>query len=185
MFTHEAVRDWEAAAPLLAEGLRKRRAGKAGRSWHVDETYSRSRALVLSLPGDRPRRQPGRRYLSETRDMAAAKAFLRPPVGHPGEPEQVTTDGHTSYPRPSPRSSARTLTTAPASTKTTDRTGSPGHKRTLLPMRGFKNFVRLIASAGPSMRSATSCARPATSTRTFRWHTAEPSMSGVSPRCAT
>ena len=40
VFTHEAVRDWEAKlAPLLAEGLRKRRAGKAGRCWHVDETY--------------------------------------------------------------------------------------------------------------------------------------------------
>ena len=39
VFTHEAVRDWEARlAPLLAEGLRKRRAGKAGRCWHVDET---------------------------------------------------------------------------------------------------------------------------------------------------
>ena len=39
VFTHEAVRDWEAKlAPLLAEGLRKRRAGKAGRCWHVDET---------------------------------------------------------------------------------------------------------------------------------------------------
>ncbi len=40
VFTHEAVRDWEAKlAPLLAEGLRKRRAGKVGRCWHVDETY--------------------------------------------------------------------------------------------------------------------------------------------------
>jgi putative transposase len=39
VFTHEAVRDWEAKlAPLLAEGLRKRRAGKVGRCWHVDET---------------------------------------------------------------------------------------------------------------------------------------------------
>src|SRR4051794_14036391 len=38
--THEAVRDWEAKlAPRLAEGLRKRQAGKAGRCWHVDETY--------------------------------------------------------------------------------------------------------------------------------------------------
>src|SRR3954469_7474496 len=38
VFTHEAVRDWEAKlAPLLA--VRKRRAGKAGRCWHVDETY--------------------------------------------------------------------------------------------------------------------------------------------------
>jgi transposase-like protein len=40
VFTHEAVRDWEAKlAPLLTEGLRKRRAGKVGRCWHVDETY--------------------------------------------------------------------------------------------------------------------------------------------------
>ena len=39
VFTHEAVRDWEAKlAPTLAEGLRKRRTGKAGRCWHVDET---------------------------------------------------------------------------------------------------------------------------------------------------
>src|SRR5215210_6926839 len=39
-FTHEAVRDWEARfAPLITEQLRTRRKGKAGRSWHVDETY--------------------------------------------------------------------------------------------------------------------------------------------------
>jgi putative transposase len=39
VFTHEAVRDWEVKlAPLLTEGLRQRRAGKAGRRWHVDET---------------------------------------------------------------------------------------------------------------------------------------------------
>src|SRR5215208_5489451 len=39
-FTHEAVRDWEERfAPLIAEQLRSRRRGKAGRSWHVDETY--------------------------------------------------------------------------------------------------------------------------------------------------
>jgi putative transposase len=39
-------------------------------------------------------------YLSETRDMAAAKAFLRSARSVTQvEPEQVTTDGHTSYPR--------------------------------------------------------------------------------------
>jgi hypothetical protein len=38
VFIHEAVRDWEAKlAPLLSEDLRKRRIGKAGRCWHVDE----------------------------------------------------------------------------------------------------------------------------------------------------
>src|SRR4051812_37577373 len=39
-------------------------------------------------------------YLSETRDMAAAKAFLRSAKSVTQvEPEQVTTDGHTSYPK--------------------------------------------------------------------------------------
>ena len=38
-------------------------------------------------------------YLSETRDMAAAKAFLRSAKSVTQvEPEQGTTDGHTSYP---------------------------------------------------------------------------------------
>ena len=39
-FTHEAVRDWEARfAPLIADQLRAKRRGQAGRSWYVDETY--------------------------------------------------------------------------------------------------------------------------------------------------
>ncbi len=39
-FTLETVRDWEARfAPLLADKLRAKRTGQAGRSWHVDETY--------------------------------------------------------------------------------------------------------------------------------------------------
>ena len=41
VFSHEAVRDWEARlAPLLTEGLRQRRAGKAGRCWPI--RFSRS-----------------------------------------------------------------------------------------------------------------------------------------------
>ena len=40
VFSHEAVREWEAKlTPALAEELRRRRRGKAGRSWYVDETY--------------------------------------------------------------------------------------------------------------------------------------------------
>ena len=40
MFSYEAVRDWEAKlTPALAETLRRRRRGKVGRSWYVDETY--------------------------------------------------------------------------------------------------------------------------------------------------
>ena len=44
VFSHEAVRDWEAKlAPLLADELRRRRHGKGGagrRHWHVDYTVS-------------------------------------------------------------------------------------------------------------------------------------------------
>jgi putative transposase len=42
VFSYEAVRDWEAKlTPVLAEALRRRRRrrGKNGRSWYVDETY--------------------------------------------------------------------------------------------------------------------------------------------------
>ena len=45
VFSYEAVREWEAKlTPALAEELRRRRRGKVGRSWYVDETYSKSRA---------------------------------------------------------------------------------------------------------------------------------------------
>src|ERR1700709_1515403 len=40
VFSHETVRDWEAKlAPALADKLRRRRRGKVGKSWYVDETY--------------------------------------------------------------------------------------------------------------------------------------------------
>jgi putative transposase len=40
VFSHEAVRDWGAKlTPALVENLRRRRRGKIGRSWYVDETY--------------------------------------------------------------------------------------------------------------------------------------------------
>src|SRR5689334_25441581 len=39
-FTHEAVREWEERfAPLLADRIRRKRKGKVGRRWYVDETY--------------------------------------------------------------------------------------------------------------------------------------------------
>jgi transposase-like protein len=39
VFTHEAVRAWESRlTPHLTEALRKRRYGKVGNSWYVDET---------------------------------------------------------------------------------------------------------------------------------------------------
>jgi putative transposase len=87
--------------PALAEELRRRRRGRVGRSWHVDETYLKvagrwcyvyraldsSGALVDVL-------------FSEHRDMKAAEAFLRSAQAVTGvTPDRVTTDGHDSYPR--------------------------------------------------------------------------------------
>src|SRR3712207_8507065 len=47
VFSHEAVREWEAKlAPALADELRQRRRGRGGagsRHWHVDETYLKVR----------------------------------------------------------------------------------------------------------------------------------------------
>ncbi len=102
VFSHEAVREWEAKlTPALAEELRRRRKGRVGRSWYVDETYlkvdgrwcyvyraiDRSGALVDVL-------------FSETRDMKAARAFFRSAKTVTGiTPDRVTTDGHDSYPR--------------------------------------------------------------------------------------
>src|ERR687890_680833 len=101
-FCHETVREWEAKlTPTLAEDLRRRRRGKAGRSWYVDETclkvqgrwcylyraIDRSGALVDVL-------------FSEQRDMAAAKAFFRSAKAVTAvTPDRVTTDGHDGYPR--------------------------------------------------------------------------------------
>ena len=102
VFSYEAVREWEAKlTPALAEGLRRRRRDKVGRSWYVDETYlkvgghwcylyraiDRSGALVDVL-------------FSEHRDMKAARAFFRSAKAVTGIiPDRVTTDGHDSYPR--------------------------------------------------------------------------------------
>src|SRR3954453_23159723 len=44
-FSYETVRDWEERfAPLLAEHLRRKRSGKAGRRWYIDETYVKVKA---------------------------------------------------------------------------------------------------------------------------------------------
>ena len=44
IFSYEAVRDWEAKlTPALAENLRRRRKGRVGPSWYIDETHLRVR----------------------------------------------------------------------------------------------------------------------------------------------
>ncbi len=102
VFTHEAVRDWEARfAPLLAARLRAKRRGQIGRSWYVDETYVKVHGAwcYLYRAIDRDGNLVDAR-LSETRDLAAAQRFFRQAVATVGHlPERVTTDGHDAYPR--------------------------------------------------------------------------------------
>src|ERR1700760_16267 len=102
VFSHEAVRDWEAKlTPVLVETLRRRRRGKVGRSWYVDETYLKvqGRWVYLYRAIDRAGVLVDV-MLSETRDMKAAKAFFRSAKAVTGiTPTRVTTDGHDSYPR--------------------------------------------------------------------------------------
>jgi putative transposase len=101
-FSHETVRDWEARfAPLLADQVRRRRQRTAGRSWHVDETYIKvsGRWCYLYRAIDHEG-QLVDSMLSPQRDMAAAQRFFRSAKAVAGQsPEQVTTDGHNSYPR--------------------------------------------------------------------------------------
>ena len=101
-FTYEAVRDWEAKlTPSLIDSLRGRRKGRIRKSWYVDETYIKvqGRWCYLYRAIDRFGALVDVR-LSETRDMAAAKAFFRSAKAVTGViPARVTTDGHDSYPR--------------------------------------------------------------------------------------
>jgi putative transposase len=102
VFSYEAVRDWEAKlTPAMAEALRRRRRGKIGRSWYVDETYVKGQGrwcYLYRAIGSSGALVDVR--LSETRDMAAAKAFFRSAKTVTGiTPARATTDGHDSYPR--------------------------------------------------------------------------------------
>src|SRR5215813_6585383 len=101
VFTHEAVREWEAQlAPVLNETLRKHRRGRVGRSWYCDETYLKvkGRWTYLYRAIDRDGNLVDVR-LSEKRDKAAAEAFFRSARTVTGRvPDRVTSDGHDAYP---------------------------------------------------------------------------------------
>lgn len=143
-FTHEAVRDWEARfAPLITEQLRARRRGKAGYSWHVDETYLKvgGRWCYLYRAIDRDGNLVDS-MLSAHRDMEAAKKFFaqaREVVGH--APEKVTTDGHDAYPR-----AIRTILGRKVQHRTNRYLNNRieqdhrGIKQRYYPMRGFGSF---------------------------------------------
>src|ERR1700739_256066 len=92
VFSYEAVRDWETKlTPALAENLRRRRRrGKIGRSWCVDETYVKIQGrwcvdeTYVKIQGRWCYLYPAIDTsgalvdvrLSETRDMATARALF-------------------------------------------------------------------------------------------------------------
>jgi putative transposase len=145
VFTHEAVREWEAKlAPVLMETLRKHRRGGVGRSWYCDETYLKvkGRWTYLYRAIDREGNLVDV-FLSERRDRAAAETFFRSArtvTDH--VPARVTTDGHDSYP------GAIRAELGEAVTHRTNRylnnhleQDHRGIKRRTHPMCGFKSLV--------------------------------------------
>jgi putative transposase len=83
----------------LAESLRRRRRGKAGRGWYV-EPYIKVHGQwpYLYRPIDRHGALVHVMF-SERRDMTAAKEFLESATMITGvKPDRVTTDGHVNYP---------------------------------------------------------------------------------------
>jgi putative transposase len=142
-FTHETVRDWEARfAPLFADQLRGKRHGQAGNSWYVDETYMKVHGKWCYLY--RAIDQEGNlvdSLLSE-RDMEAAKRFFRQAVAAVGHvPEQVTTDGHTSYPRAIRETMGDTVQHRTNNyLNTALEQDHRGIKQRYSPMHGFENF---------------------------------------------
>src|SRR5688500_4576284 len=148
VFSHEAVREWEAKlAPALADELRHRRHGRGGargRHWHVDETYLKvgGRWAYLYRAIDRDGHLVDT-MLSEHRDMAAARAFFRSAMSVTGQvPERVTTDGHRSHPRAIRSTLGRHVVHRTSAYKNNrleqDHRGVKGRTRC---MRGFKSFT--------------------------------------------
>src|ERR1700686_1659917 len=91
-FTHEAIRDWETRfAPLIAQQLRNKRHGQAGKSWYVDETYIKVHGkwcyLYRAIDHDGNLVDS---MLSEKRNMEAAQRFFQQAVAVVGHaPESV------------------------------------------------------------------------------------------------
>jgi transposase-like protein len=143
VFTHEAVRDWEAKlAPHITEELRKARQGKVGKSWYTDEIYLRlaGRWCYLYRAIDRAGNFVDVRF-SKTRDRAAAEAFFASARAVTGStPQRVTTDGHDAYPGAIKAELGERVTHRTSRYRNNhleqDHRGIKGRYR---PMRGFKS----------------------------------------------
>jgi putative transposase len=141
VFSHEAVRAWEARfAPLLAARLRAKRRGQHRTKWHADETSLRVDGRWCSLY--RAIDREGNLVdvlLGERRDMAAARRFFRQALAIAEQtPEQVTTDGHDADPR-AIREALGNVVTPRTSRYKNNRIeqGHRGIKQRYYPMRGF------------------------------------------------
>ena len=102
IFSHETARNWiNKFTPLIIKELRRRRYGKAGESWYIDETIVRVKGTECYLY--RAIDRQGNlvdSMLSEKRDMKSAKQFLKGTKKVTGRsPKRATTDGLASYPR--------------------------------------------------------------------------------------
>src|SRR3982751_3451202 len=155
VFSYEAVREWEAKlAPALAEELRRRRHGRGGargRRWHVDETYLKvgGRWCYLYRVIDRDGNLVDV-MLSEHRDMAAAQALFRSAKAATGvTPDQVTTDGHGSYPR---------AIRAALGRRVVHRTSAYKNNRLEQDHRGVKGRTRCMRASRASLRRSASVA---------------------------
>ncbi len=144
VFSHEAVRAWEARfAPLITTRLQAKRRGQASAKWHADETYLRvkGRWCYRYRAIDRDDNLV-EALLGEQRDMGAAQRCFAQALDLAGAaPAQVTTDGHDA----DPRASRETLGGG-----TTQRTSRDKNKRIAqdhrgvqqrsYPLRGFGAF---------------------------------------------
>lgn len=130
-------------APLVADKLRMKRKGQAGRSWHVDETYIRVGGVwkYLYRAIDRDGNLVDS-LLSEHRDMDAAQRFFTAALEVAERPpERVTTDGHDSYPR-AIRETLGEDVTHRCNSYLNNRIEQDhrGVKQRYYPMQGFGNF---------------------------------------------
>jgi transposase-like protein len=88
-------------APLLAEQLSRKRSGKVGRRWYVDETYLKVKGKWCYLYRAIVAMEIWSIRCSALHvDMVAVQRLFHKTLSVAEEPpQQVTTDGYDSYPR--------------------------------------------------------------------------------------